>query len=281
MLVGLGIVSLMWATWLATETVNPIDPLFLSTSSNCGSAVWPRRFPSPSPSALAKATPSQFRSDLSSELVASFASGDCGDAISNQRALTLLFVQVGILLVWTGLRRPRAEAAAEESTSTTARPTLVRHPLVFAGAVVALLLVAGVGLAVRSHHDLSVAEETDRQAASWLATYPPRLTRLTVMVAAMVPAMQARDFASLSRQCRAADTQLTTLDRVVDALPTGMGLLLADDLRAFNRDTHDAFEACIYGSDRQDWQYLKTHMRPALVAATTVGNQIEQLAHYH
>ena len=273
--VGVGIVSLVWATWLATESVNPIDPLFLSTSSACGSAVWPRRFVSPSASELAQAKPSQFQTGLADQVTASFASGDCGAAIANQRALALLFLQVGILLVWAGRLRPGVERGPPP-----VRASLVGRPWVVAAAVVVVLLVAGVGLAVHSHHDVTLAEETDRQAATWLETYPPRLTRLEVAVSAMVPAMEARDFEVLSRQCRAAETQASSLDAASKALPNGMGLVLADDLRAFSRDTDTAFAACVYGSDHHDWQYLKTHMRPALVAAAGVGEQIQKLAYY-
>jgi hypothetical protein len=300
LLVGAGVASVVLATWLATEMVHPNDPIFLSTQAVCGSAVMPRRFDG----VPAAATTAGTGQTVSADIARVFASSDCGRAIADQRAFALLFAQFGLLAIWAGLLRPLVEAPLERAGDTptvehdlevlpdlvptppappTERPaTTQTHLVAQPGRVVAIglavLVLAGAANAWDSHHDVTLALETDRQASAWIATYPPRIGAVTETLVKMVPAMQGHDFASLDQQCRSADAQVDSLQGAAAALPSGFEPLVADDLRAFVRDLHTAFGACISGSDRHDWPFIKSQMGRAVRAAGADAGRIARLA---
>ena len=176
-------------------------------------------------------------------------------------------------------------AAAESSLPPpTARPRprqwLLPHRWVMLGAIVATAAVLTGAIAVHTQHQVQSAETFDRQAGAWLATYPQRLDVVGILVDGMVTPLKSRDYATLNARCTTAQTAAGRLDGAGNALPAVMGPAVAQDLRAFVSDIHTAFAACITGSQSRDWDYLKLHMRPALVAASGELAKIQGRAAY-
>ena len=273
-LAGVGAGLLIWSAYLATTTVHPHDPLFISTQASCGSAFQPRRFPAIGAGDFAA-------DDKQGGLVSFLAASDCGDAIGDQRSFALQAAQAGILLLWATLWRP-LPADVGDPGQTADRRRLVTHPWVIAGlaAVAGLCLAVGLVTGRQTDHDTREAERTDRAAAQWLATYPPKLALLDAATYAVVSPLKAHDFAALEPKCQHALQVTSSLDGAADALPAGMGSRLRVYLRAFVDNTHEGFAACVTGSQRQDWSYLEAHMRPAITRAAGLAQRVVRLAKY-
>jgi hypothetical protein len=272
-LAALGAVALVWGAFLATETAHPVDPAVLSSRTNCGSAVLPRRFPRVDPKTLRNASPAQVRQDFDLSLISDLSSSECGDGVHQQQSEALWLVPGGLLLLWATLLRPMP-------TDTPPRRRLTTHPWLAVGAVVTAALLLGGTLALHTRSSLQVAERTDREAASWLLTYPPRFTQLNVVVAVLAPALEHRNYPVIVSQCQRAVAVVDSLRDAGSSLPPALGTQLPGDVHQFVAHAHDAFAACVAGAERHDWRYMKAKMLPALDAAQAPLAQILRLGVY-
>jgi hypothetical protein len=286
-LVALGVAALVWAAALATDTAHPRDAVLLPSSTNCGSALRPRRF---AHSQLDSPTTGQSPIGASGDTFATVASRDCGDGIAFQRTQALGLAQVGLLLLWATLIRPlptgapnvppapEVEIAAGEPAVVTrygsAGRRLVPHAWWLIGGAVVIALAFGAVVSGRTERGVRIAQSADRQTARWLAIYPPRIAGLTFTTGELAPALTARDYPTLSQRCQEAKIQADDLRGAVDALPSTMGAHVAETLRRFVTDDDQAFAACVTGSNRRDWAYLETKMLPPLHRAAAAAAEL-------
>jgi hypothetical protein len=147
--------------------------------------------------------------------------------------------------------------------------------------VAVLALAVGLVTLPRTNRETRQAEAVDRESAGWLATYPDRILSLNIATEALVTPLKAHDYAALVPRCEVALQDAQALDGAAAALPAGMGSRLHGELQAFVAETHEAFQACVDGSQRRDWSYLKTHMEPVITRAAGLASQIVGLATYH
>lgn len=215
---------------------------------NCGSLLMPR--------ALAQAVPHADPPDI----FRAFTEVACDSAREERLGFTGLFGIGGLLLVAATLA-PRGRTA-------------FAHPFRLAGAVLVAGVVTAAVAATQAERATTLADQLNRQSASWRTKYEADLIKVTGEIPlAMAQAASKRDYPQLAARCT---TERELTDRLRNApgeLP-GPLVFLRHDMKAFLTAVRQASDECIAAASAHDQARLKTRVGPLLQRAGTLAERL-------
>src|SRR5207249_54140 len=198
----------MGSSLLATTTIHPGAPIFVSPHTNCGSVVFPRQF-----TTRARNTEQQLRN-----IAVGLFTSDCDLARQHRQSGVIFTLVLGVITVALGLW-PRSESSSDASpqvlseedataeareTTPSDRRSILAHPMRTVALGLALTAILGMVLAVHTRDEVTLAQEFDAKAAGWVAKYPPRVVAVVSTISTLIPDLQTRNFPELARKCQLA-----------------------------------------------------------------------------